>query len=257
MKKAIRVPLHIGIGDAVQFTSLPENYFRATGLKLLDWEHHWVFDHNPYVDRDSSIRDVSPYGEPIDLWNFYILDVVKEHKGRTVFLSNAETHCRYFDIPVVLNRPRLYEFESFPFYERKLILLHVKGKSHGQMPEKIVKHVLGKYGYDNVSWVGLDSDWDYSIRPPTYIPTPNTWRLAHVISRARMFIGVDSGPAWISRCYPDVVTKIVRLWPSEEELRDWVPLEVCRNGSHWDDRSAMIHNPFEDDAGFTWSYKRL
>src|SRR5512146_2942611 len=55
-----------GIGDAVQFSSLPENYFRSTGEKLLDLSRSWVFDHNPFVVRDVKRAPI----RSIELWNF-------------------------------------------------------------------------------------------------------------------------------------------------------------------------------------------
>lgn len=250
----IRVSKTIGIGDAVQFTSIPENYYRYHGDKLVDLEEHWVFDHNPFV-----IRGVEKVDKTIDLWNGLILDVPREHHGRTVMLSNAEAHTKHFEYKVVLNRPRLYKFEDYPFFERRDIILHVKGRSHGQLPEQVVRHVVEKYGA-SVTIMAMDKEWNYSFPAPYcrfFEPTKDIWRTVEFISRARMFIGVDSGPSWIAQCFPDIIVKKVRLFPSVQALRDWVPLEWCRLGSYWDDRSAQIFNPSPDDAGFTWSYTKI
>lgn len=251
----IRISKRIGIGDAIQFTSVPENYFRHTGERLVDLEEHWVFDFNPHV-----LRRIEKCDKVINLWDAQQRDVPVQKKGRTVLLSNAEAHTRTFDYPVLLNRPRLYIHEDFPYNAREDIILHVKGRSHGQMPEHIVKHVLDKYG-DRVLWLGEKSDWVYSFPPPAkqfmFSEKTTIWDSVRIISRCRMFIGVDSGPSWIAQCYPDVITKKVRLFPALEFLHNWVPLEWCRLGSYWDDRSAQIFNSSEDDAGFTWSYKRI
>jgi hypothetical protein len=48
----ISVNPKIGIGDGIQFSSVPENYFIATGKKLYDVSKPWFFDHNPYVTRE-------------------------------------------------------------------------------------------------------------------------------------------------------------------------------------------------------------
>ena len=252
---AIIVRHNIGLGDALQFTSVPENYYRHTGEKLIDWESHPVFDYNPYVIRG---QETMP-DKSIDLWSSHCLDVPVSFNNRTTYLSNAEVHSRHLGgYPIVLNRPRLYRYENAMQVQasRRMVLLHVKGKSHGQMPEHVVKHVLKKYN-PWVARIGLDDEWIYPMPEPYHYKTKDLWEMAEVISEARIFIGVDSGPSWIARCYPDVVTKIVRLIPSVEALKDWVPLECCRLGSHFDDRSALIHNVSEDDAGITWSYRRL
>jgi hypothetical protein len=52
-----------GLGDKLQFSSLPENYFRNTGEKVIDVDRSRIFDHNPYVERDKVPDRV------IDLWS--------------------------------------------------------------------------------------------------------------------------------------------------------------------------------------------
>lgn len=245
----------IGIGDMVQFTSIPENYFRHTGKKLIDLSKPWVFDHNPYV-----LRDVPPENlhSKVNIWDAFVHNVPKQLNGREVLLSQAEAWSRHFgNYPVVLNRPRLYAFEEFPFNLRRTILLHTHGVSHGKLPEHVVKHVLDKYKMEDVTLIGKRDSWDYSFRPPPYIETNNIWDLSSIISRAKMLIGIDSGPSWIAACYPDIIVKKVRMFPAVSELKSWVPLEWCRLGSYWDDRCMQIYNPSEDDVGFTWSYKRI
>lgn len=251
MNIGIRVSKNIGIGDAVQFTSVPENYFRATNKMMVDVEKHWVFDHNPYV-----VRDVK-WGEEYDLWRILLTNKPIIPGQRTVLLCNTEAHLKAFNVPMVLNRPRLYKFEEYPFKMRENIIIHFKGRSHGTLPEYIVKHVFDKYGEAVIALMENRNDWQYSFEPSRWVCPKSMWDLAGFISSCRMFIGVDSGPSWIAQCYPDVITKKVRLFPKVEELKNWVPLEICRVGSYWDDRSSMIFNPSEDDVGFTWSYKKL
>lgn len=249
--KGIKIGNAIGIGDAIQFTSIPENYFKHFGEKLVDIDSHWVFDFNPYV-----IRNVERVSEVFQLWTLHCVDTPTLFRERTTMLSNAEAHSRHFNYPVVLNRPRLYQFEYYPYEQRQHVFLHVKGRSHGALPEHVVRHVLDKYG-DRVVVIGPQEDWIYDLPLKRHIHPKSMWELAAIISKAHMFIGVDSGPSWVAQCYPDVITKKVRMFPSVEALKNWVPLEWCRLGSYWDDRSAQIHNPSENDAGFTWSYQRL
>jgi hypothetical protein len=60
----------IGVGDTVQFSSLPENYFKATGNRLLDVSKSWIYDFNPFVLRDESIVPE----KVVELWNFPQVD---------------------------------------------------------------------------------------------------------------------------------------------------------------------------------------
>src|SRR5580698_6849875 len=140
---AISVKKTIGLGDQIQFTSVPENYFWHFGEKLIDLDSNPIFDHNPYVVRQDGIVPERTY----NMWDLLCFNKTLSYKDRYVALSNAESHARYFGYKVRLNRPRLYRFENNPpdFYERTKILLQVRGKSHGQMPEKIVKHIIDKY----------------------------------------------------------------------------------------------------------------
>lgn len=241
---------NIGIGDKVQFSSLPENYFRATGQKLVDVSRAWIFDHNPFV-----VRGVTPE-KAVELWNFPKKWEWPRPRA-AVYQSNAEIWSRLFGATPALIRPRLYRYEDFPYHEREMILFQTHGKSHGTMPDYVIEHVLKKYGpTKRLYHVGLPSDPDYGIPK---IKTPTLWDLVAVISRAQMLIGPDSGPAWIAACYPDVLVKKVRLRNVHgyKPFDEWVPLEIDNIHSHWDDRAFMVYNKFEDDIGFTMTYRKL
>lgn len=244
----------IGLGDAVQFSSLPENYFRSTGEKLVDLSRHWIFDHNPFVIREEGVVP----RKSIVLWNFghrnkWRYQPPRGDRKPGVYLSNAEIWAAAIGAKVYLNRPRLYVHEDFPFEQRKMVLLHANGKSHGQMPEHVLEHVKRKYGpTGELFQVGLDP-----VPGIPHIKTESIWELAEVVSKSRIFIGVDSGPSWIAACYPDVVTKILRTKPTPELFQDWVPLDPGNVHSHWDDRCRQIFNPSDVDVGFTSSYRRI
>jgi hypothetical protein len=241
---AIAVPKTIGVGDALQFSSIPENFYKTHGEKLVDSEQHWMFDHNPYVEREKD------FDQLINPWLTRGPNV-----PRQVYLSMAERNGLMFKSKIYLNRPRLYKFEGFPYEKREMILLHTEGASHGHMPPQIINHVIGKYGATKRLYhIGLPGRADLGIPK---IETPTLWDLAELIAQARMVIDVDSGPAWIGTCYPDVVVKKVRMKPYSEMLQNWIPLEVNNASSHWDDRATLICNPTKDDIGFTSSYLRL
>lgn len=239
-----------GLGDSIQFSSLPENYFRAHGQKMVDISKPWFLDHNPYV-----LRDVA-YDETLELWNWpksYDWPRPRE----SVYLSNAEIWAKRFKVEARLNRPRLYVNESYPYELRETILLQTVGRSNGRLPEGVIQHVIDKY-YETHRLYQIGLERDESLGIP-WVETPTLWDLAKVISRARMVIGPDSGPAWIAACYPDVIVKKVRvIWQEGyRQPKDWVPLEIDHHHSHWDDRCHQVYNTTEDDIGFTWSYRRL
>lgn len=253
---AVSIRPEIGIGDALQFSSVPENFFRSTGRKLYvtTAEKLWFLDHNPFVCREVGKAPT----QVIELWNFgshkpkYQWPRVRPHN---VYLSNAEIHAAVLNVPAILNRPRLYQFEDFPYAERHKILLHTHGRSHGTMPDEVIEHVVRKYGPTGHLFHVCTPD-----TPDIGLPrlmTPTLWDLAREISQARLFIGVDSGPSWIACCYPDIVVKVLRTKPTPEYFKNWVPLEVDNIHSHWDDRCRQVFNPTPEDIGFTYSYKKI
>lgn len=253
--RGITIKRHIGIGDGLQFSSLPENYFKATGEKLIDISKPWFFDYNPYVERDPFYR----CGVAQELWNFGPKQYEwprPRNVNAQVYQSNAEIWAALFGVPVVLNRPRLYRFEeAFPFSERNKILLQTHGRSHGVLPQYIIDHVINKYGQTGQLYhIGLPKDPDYGIPK---IPTPTFWDLAKVISECRMIICPDSGPSWVAACYPDVVVKKIRTRPDLTVLKSQIPLRIDDIHSHWDDRCHQIFNISQEDVGFTSAYTKI
>lgn len=248
----ISIKQGIGIGDGIQFTSVPENYFQETGKKLYDVSQPWFFDHNPYVVREKTEK----IEKTIEMWNFSPKQWDWPRPRLSgVYLSNAEIFANVFGVKnPMLNRPRLYHHEVFPYTDRELILLQTQGKSHGEMPEHVVNHVLKKYRGANVYQIGLPGIKSIGI---PHMQTPTLWSLCEVISKARMLICMDSGPAWIAACYPDVIVKKLRTKPSIDVLQNWVPLSIDNIHSHWDDRCHQIFNPSEHDVGFTSSYRKI
>jgi hypothetical protein len=243
----------VGIGDGVQFTSLPENYFLSTGKKLIDVSHPWYFDYNPFVERGEDAQEK----DTIELWNYpkkYEWPVIRD----SVYLSNAEIHASIFGVKSPrLIRPRLYRYEDFPFEQRETILFHPHGRSHGSLPDPVIDHVLKKYGPSGrLVQIGLPTEPSVGI---PRLETSSYWELTEAISKCQMLIGIDSGPSWIAACYPDIVVKKVRTMFQYGycEPKDWVPLDVRNIHSFWDDRAFQIYNVTEDDVGFTMSYRKL
>lgn len=253
MRLGISIRRDIGLGDGLIYSSLPENYYFATGERLIDVSRPWFFDHNPFVDRESTPDEVR------EMWNFsptqYKWPRPRFEERPQVYLSNAEIWASLFGVPTVLNRPRLYRFEGFPYKDRKKIIIHTAGVSHGEMPDHVIEHIKEKYASTGELYQIGTGRLARGIR---HIETKTPWDLAEVISQAKLFIGMDSGPSWIACCYPDVVTKKLRMKPNPPEmLHDWIPLEIRNIHSHWDDRTHQVFNSTLRDIGFTYSYRRL
>lgn len=240
----------VGIGDGIQFTSLPENYYKKTGYYLIDLSEPWYLDYNPFVQRKHPAKNVK------ELWNypkFYEWPKIRN----SVYLSNSEIHLSVFGLKNPhLIRPRLYRYEDYPFQKRHKILFQTHGKSHDALPDEVISHVIKKYKSEDLFHIGLPTDPDYGIPK---IMTPHLWDLVKEISECRMLIGPDSGPAWIAACYPDVIIKKVRtkFQFGYESPEDWIPLDINNPHSFWDDRMFQIYNIFEEDCGFTQSYKKI
>ena len=256
---------YLGIGDAIQFSSLPENFFRNTGQCLIDIDRHWIFDHNPYVIRT---REAVRPEITIDLWQDCELlkcNYRKSLDAPKVYTSNAEANFSIFTNVLNLRgklyvkRPRLYRFENYPYEKRQWILLHTTGRSNGEMPDYVIDHILEKY---KNRWLVQIAGPNDKIVPGIEVFRPKTiWDAAEIISKSLMFIGVDSGLAWIAACYPDVVVKKIRLrnpWGAVGNWDEWVPLQLGNGQSHWDDTTLFqLYNLEDTDRGIFNSWKRL
>src|SRR5690349_10697640 len=108
----ISIKKTIGLGDALQFSSVPENYYQETGQKLFDVSEPWFFDHNPYVVREPR----QAIEKTIEMWNFSPQQWPwpKPNRQHGVYLSQAEIFASVFGVKYPrLNRPRLYKFEKY------------------------------------------------------------------------------------------------------------------------------------------------
>jgi len=84
------------------------------------------------------------------------------------------------------------------------------------------------------------------------------WDVVKIIAQAHLFIGVDSGPSWISACYPNIFRKKVLVqYPPEFLRHSFVPMHLLIPHQHWHDPAFMYFNRSPDDAGITYSYLKL
>lgn len=253
-----------GMGDKLQFSNFPENYFRNTGERVVDIDRCWVFDHNPYV-----VRDVEP-ASVVNLWSTPWPWATKlsfhEYNSKPVFSSIAERTGTIFGHVVYLRHPRLYRFEELPAVERRIVL-HTTGSglhpvlSHGEdsirrLSNEIIAHIREAYADHEIIQIGARTDADAGVIDCRGID--DIWEVVRIIAQARVFIGVDSGPYWIASCFPKIFRKKIMMQYPPDYLRSgFVPMHVLDSHTHWHDASCIYFNRTTDDAGITYSYLKL
>lgn len=237
----IRVKTSPGLGDKMQFTSMPENYYWATGQKLIDVDRDWVFDFNPYVERDITPDVV------IDLWHDYEM---KYPANRAFYTSLAERNAMFLGVPAKLGHPRLYRFENEPIRYNTTIAPF--GRTNESLNSQILQHILKTRS--EVAQVGLINEppigADYDLR------TNQIWEVVQAIASSREFIS-NSGLSLIAACYPRVWNKMVLTQFSEETLKNYLGMECANHLTHWHDQRFSYYNKFEYDIGISLSYLKI
>lgn len=237
----IRVSTSPKMGDKIQFTSMPENYYLATGQKLIDVDKDWIFDFNPYVDRDTTPDVV------IDLWHEYVF---KYPRKRLYYTSLAERNAMFLEVPAKLTHPRLYRFENEPIRHHTTIAPF--GSTNAQINPKILQHILATR--KGVAQVGLSSE--PSIGAEYDLRTTHIWDAVYAIASSSEFIG-NSGLSLIASCYPRVWNKMVLTQFSEEDLKDYLGMECGNHFTHWHDHRYSYYNKFDYDIGISLSYLKI
>jgi hypothetical protein len=261
-----------GLGDKLQFSSFPENYYRNTGEKVIDLDEIWLFDHNPYVVRGVAPTKVNHLF--IEPWPAMKGVNYKDFIAKPVFFSLAERACSIFGHTDYLRHPRLYRFEDLPMLEKRVVL-HTTGQLSDHLTgepsppksqfgedqarvlsEEILEHVRRVYSGYEIIQIGSKQDRDARVIDCRGLP--DIWETVKIVAQASVFIGVDSGPYWIAACYPRVFRKKVMVQYSAEYLRrHFVPMHMLQGHVHWHDYSCLYFNRTTEDAGVTYSYLKL
>lgn len=248
-----------GIGDKIQFTSVPENYYLATGKKLIDVDKSWVFDYNPFVVRDSEPDQI------VDLWNY---DLKKIRIHRPVYTCLAERNAAMLGVPAQLTHPCLYRFEENQA-NSGYIVIHTTGspgihewRGYDQpmaLSREVCEHVVNRYRSQyGILQVGKHADVPCEgAEDMRGVSNGDIWRLVRMIAGAQMFVGPDSGPSYIAACYPRVQAKKVLMQAPPEYFDDYIPMQVANSGTHWHDFNFRYYNRSARDAGMTLSYLKI
>lgn len=244
MSVGIYVPTYIGIGDAIQFSSLPENYYNETGYKLVDVGSHWVFDHNPFVVRNEPTNHVE------NLWD---VSCQNNYTEKHFLPSVSERTCCFFGIKnTKLRHPRLYVHEDEKLVPNQIVC-HFDGKCKGKCPEFIVEQV--KKNYEGFNLIQIGGVNDRRFDGFEYKLGLNIFDTAKLIAQSPVFIGVNSSMMNLACCYPRTNKRVILT--GRNDLADMQPMDIKDGDSHWLDWQLNLFNDTENDIGVTFSYKKL
>ena len=238
-----------GIGDKLQFSSLPENYFLNKGEKLIDLENSWVFDHNPFV-----LRGARP-DEVINLWGHQ--NSVNEREGRgeikhPMFGISARV-CEGFGLKCHVRHPRLYRYEDKETISKRIVV-HTDGRSEGGViPDNVIAQIAANYKGYEIFQIGGRND-----RGTPFIDAKGLgmWETAELIASSEIFIGVNSSMMNMANCYPKVRKKLIILQYGESQLEEFYPTNHPKFTA-WIDFNAEYFNASNRDIGVTMSYKKI
>lgn len=222
-----------GIGDNIQFAALPENYFKATGNKLVDLDKCWVFDNNPFI-----VRDITPNLGAVCLWRGY------ENKE---FRSGVERINQLFGIPTILRHPRLYKYEDNKT-ESKTLAVHVSGHTFGNINDKVIDQIAKNYSDYKIVQIGGVHD---RITPFENKLGLSLWETAESLSKTEIFIGLNSSMMNMAKCYPKIRKKVII---TGKDLNTFLPNQ---NDEYWIDYNWEYFNETEDDIGISNSYLKI
>ena len=231
-----------GIGDQIMVSSFPENFFRNTGEKIIDVTNCWIFDFNPYVKRNE---------KPNIILNHLQRQIEIINSGQRIdHKSDAQEICHNFNLKkCFLRSPRLYKYEDSKT-EKDLVVVHTTGRTVGHINEQIIQRIQDNYSDYKIIQIGSSRDKQTDFEKAFDL---SKWETAEIISRAAIYIGVNSGFYHVANCYPKVRKKIIAQEINEDALQTFEPKKNSL-GTEWYDFNIEIFNAFDYDIGSTKSY---
>ncbi len=287
---------HNGIGDRIQFSPIPEAFYKWYGKKLVDINKCWVFDYNPYVQRrDNHESDqklnfkgegfASIYCNELD-WvnpeikglnhNYFADDQNNKLLIHNLYPSYKETFLgsnrnTWFllklgiipfqkpelDLP---RGPRLYKYEEPNNVKKDQIAIHV-GPSVNNPNELIPDYVLNtikeRYSEYQIVQIGSKNDNESPFIDKRGLPI---WDSIKTIAESSIFIGINSGPMNIANCFPHINKKLIILphMNQQDLVHRFEPLNArIKFEFGWVDYGWQYYIAEERDIGRMYSYKRI
>ena len=238
-----------GLGDNLILSSLPENYFKNTGKKLIGDKSNPIFQNNPYVDSGPTPDLWFTHQQICDETSYFVRTLKKIHPHPSI----PYEHCQFFSLPkCYLRHSRLYIHEDLKTVQNK-VCVHTSGKSSGTLSEEIIERIENNYkDYHLVQTGGKADKKVKSAEDKTGLSMLDT---AKEIAEAAIFIGVDSGAGYhVANCYPKVRKKLIINYFTEDQFEKLSPLY---GDAPWWDFNIETYNPFDYDVGCSMSYLKI
>ena len=248
----------LGLGDQIQLTSFPENFYKNTGKKVIDLDNNFLFDHNPYI-----LRNIKP-DIVLDIWSMTDTDKTGISYNEKQWIPSIAEKLLFFTnkllgtkFKIYLRHPRLYKHEDITKINNQ-ICVHLTGISTGTCPEYIADQIKINYKDFNIVQIGKKEDKYFN----QFIDKKGLdfWDSAKIIAESLIFIGVSSSMMNLAFCYPKVIKKII-LTESDDEridiLDNMMPMNPKIGHYHWLDWGFCFYNKTQRDVGVSYSYLKI
>lgn len=242
------------IGDLLMWSSLPENHFKTFNEKLFDLDNKWIFDANPFIERNftNKITETWQGNKMLAAYGAKTPPVI--HSS----ITQAITRC--FNCKTFQRSPRLYKFED-AIQEPKSLVLHTTGKSiRAGMTFEIMEIIAKNYPHHKVIQIGGENDTKFgflfnSYEDKTGLPI---WETVKIIASSEIFIGCNSGFLHVANCYRKVRKKVLLFELNEDQLNNfWPGLQSNVPNGVWIDFGIEYFNALKYDVGVTYSINSI
>tara|TARA_B100000287_G_C20609270_1_gene771370 strand:- start:435 stop:1421 length:987 start_codon:yes stop_codon:yes gene_type:complete len=271
------------IGDRLNRSHFPENFYRNYGKKLIDILEDEMFDHNPYLIRGEKPEVVYdtllPYPLKGRLKQYPLNDFLPAEMYRDLpvgTVSSMADVCNYFfdsNMKTYLRHPRLYKYEDIETKQNKVVINTQGNVVCTGFNSNTFEVILENYKNYEIVQIGGEHDCyieHEKIERKLNLPF---WESAKEIAEAAIYIGVLTGPYEIAKCYPKVRKKIILfqhplytdydITQYNGERWDINDLERFHPGHRnflefqWCDHNTEYYNEHDYDIGVTMSYKKI
>jgi hypothetical protein len=243
---------HHHIGDSIVYSSFPENFYLNFNNKIIDLDNYWIFNNNPYVQRNI---------QPDIVIN--IQEEVHSHHQNMIF-ENIVCRNNFFGrykLDIHLKKPNLYLHENVQ-KDEKSICIHLQGKSFNfDLPNEIISYICNKYKDYKIYQIGGKSDRE--IPGTTDKRGLNIVDTSELIAKSEIFIGINSGMMHLANCYPNVIKKIIIQPNISRELLSIAQIRIPDNtkcyaeGFSWLYLDNDHYNLYNNDIGITKTFLNI
>lgn len=261
VKNAQGQVVHAGssrIGDNLVWSSIPEMMFKQRGIKVVDLDNHWQFDHNPFVIRNAKARNVIPVQALADKSTFHY-----NLRNQSSYTSIVDRFCAYFGLECTIRHPKLYKYENSKRNPLKVIIT-TQGNNQGFMMNEVAHRILPdhvieqiKENYEGFEIVQIGSKNDKRAEGTVDKRGLSLWDSVKEISEAMYYIGVNTGVFHMASAFPHISKKIILCEYNKNGLINYIPLNPHNHHSTFLYFAEQFYNVYNEDIGVTSTYKNI